>query len=230
MGADLVGKQYIPLFELPVNFGGKTGYRVVSDDYVSLEDGTGVVHIAPAFGEDDARVGKRWELPFLQLVNASGHMVGGTPWDGLFVKDADKPILEALKSSGKLFAALPFEHSYPFCWRCDTPLIYYARESWFIKMTAVKEKLIAFNRSVNWIPETIKEGRMGNFPKTSRLERLPRALLAHPLPVWMCECGHVHSSAPARTHEDGKNVPADLELHKPYIDEITLPCPSAERP
>ncbi|MEN6418928.1 MAG: isoleucine--tRNA ligase [Clostridiaceae bacterium] len=231
-GKELVGMEYEPLFVLPVNLNGKKGYRVVADDYVSLEEGTGIVHIAPAFGEDDSRVGKKWELPFVQLVNASGHMTGGTPWDGLFVKEADKPILTALKESGKLFAALPFEHSYPFFWRCDTPLIYYARESWFIKMTAVKEKLIAFNRSVNWIPETIKDGRMGNFLENVIDWSVSRERYwGTPLPVWMCECGHVHVvGSRAELLELGKDVPADIELHKPYIDEITFPCPKCGKP
>ncbi|MDD3400892.1 MAG: isoleucine--tRNA ligase [Eubacteriales bacterium] len=231
-GETLVGTEYEPLFELPVKFGTKKGYRVVADDYVTLSDGTGVVHIAPAFGEDDNRVGKVWELPFLQFVNASGHISGGTPWDGAFVKDADKLILDDLRSSGKLFSAPKFTHNYPFCWRCDTPLIYYARESWFIKMTAVKDKLMAFNRSVNWVPETIKEGRMGNFIDNVIDWGISRERYwGTPLPVWTCECGHVHvigSKAELRQMSD--NCPDDIELHKPYIDRVNVICPVCGKP
>ncbi len=226
-GAALVGKHYKPLFELPVNFNGKDGYRIVSDPYVTLTEGTGVVHQAPAFGEDDARVSRAYDLPFLQFVDATGHMCGGTPWDGLFVKDADKAILEDLKKAGLLLAAPPFTHSYPFCWRCDTPLIYYARESWFIKMTAVRDRLIEYNRRINWIPDSIKEGRMGNFVENVIDWGISRERYwGTPLPVWTCGCGHVHVvGSKKELMELGKNVPADLELHKPYIDAVELFCP-----
>ncbi|MDO4543657.1 MAG: isoleucine--tRNA ligase [Clostridia bacterium] len=226
-GDALIGVEYEPLFELPTNFGKKKGYRVVADDYVTLTDGTGIVHIAPAFGEDDNRVGKDWELPILQFVNASGHMCGGTPWDDVFVKDADKLILEDLKTSGKLLSAPTFTHSYPFCWRCDTPLIYYARESWFVKITEVKDKLMAFNRSVNWAPETIKEGRMGNFLENVIDWALSRERFwGTPLPLWVCECGHVHAiGSKEELKRMSHNCPEDIELHKPFIDNVEVICP-----
>ncbi|MBQ2661844.1 MAG: isoleucine--tRNA ligase [Clostridia bacterium] len=227
-GSELVGRRYIPLFECTKTAcGKKDGHRIVADDYVSTSDGTGIVHIAPAFGEDDARVGRNFDLPFVQLVDAAGNLCGGTPWDGMFVKDADKPILKELEETGKLFAALPFEHNYPFCWRCDTPLIYYARESWFIKMTAVREKLMEYNRRVNWIPESIKEGRMGNFLDNVIDWGLSRERYwGTPLPIWVCaDCGEIHVVG---SREElctlAPDTPKDIELHKPFLDPITFKC------
>ena len=226
-GEALVGRAYLPLFDLPVNFATGEGYRVVADDYVTLDDGTGVVHIAPAFGEDDARVSRREQLPFVQFVADNGLMCGGTPWDGLFIKDADKAIIADLEAGGRLFRALPFEHSYPFCWRCDTPLMYYARESWFIRMTKMRDQLIANNRRVNWLPDSIKEGRMGNFVENVIDWSVSRERYwGTPLPVWQCRCGHTEVvGSRAELMEKGLNVPEDLDLHRPYVDAVEIPCP-----
>lgn len=226
-GSELVGLCYKPLFDFPVNHKGKKAWRIVSDDYVTLTDGAGIVHLAPAFGEDDARVGRKWELPFVQLVDARGKMAGGTPWDGVFVKEADKPIIADLKERGRLLKELPYEHSYPFCWRCDTPLIYYARESWFVKTTAVRDKLVENNRKINWIPESIGEGRMGNFLENVIDWGISRERYwGTPLPVWMCpDCGHYHvMGSREELRRFAPEVPDNIELHKPMLDPITFKC------
>ena len=226
-GSELIGIHYKPLFDFTVNHKGKDAWRIVADDYVTLTDGAGIVHLAPAFGEDDARVGRKWELPFVQLVSPKGELTGGTPWDGIFVKKADKPIIEDLRSRGRLLKELPYEHSYPFCWRCDTPLIYYARESWFVKTTAVRERMVENNKKINWIPESIGEGRMGNFLENVIDWGISRERYwGTPLPVWLCpDCGHYHvmgSRAELRSY--APEVPEDIELHKPMLDPITFRC------
>ncbi|SFA85496.1 isoleucine--tRNA ligase [Selenomonas ruminantium] len=226
-GKDLEYREYEPLYDYAVGKLKKKAFYVVCDDYVTTSDGTGIVHIAPAFGEDDNRVCRKYDMPFVQFVNNKGEMTEETDWAGVFVKDADPLIIDDLKKSGKLFKAPKFEHSYPHCWRCDTPLIYYARETWFIKMTDVKDKLIANNNKVNWIPKSIGEGRFGDWLEHVQDWGLSRnRYWGTPLPVWECECGHQHTiGSIAELKEMSDNCPDDIELHRPYIDAVTIKCP-----
>ena len=231
-GTDLEYKEYEPLFACAGESAAKQhkkGHYVTCDNYVTMTDGTGIVHIAPAFGEDDAQVGRKYDLPFVQFVNGKGEMTEETAYAGKFVKDADKDILVDLDKEGKLFDAPKFEHDYPFCWRCDTPLIYYARESWFIKMTAVRDDLVANNKTVNWIPESIGEGRFGNWLENIQDWGISRnRYWGTPLNIWECEdCGHQEAIGSRAQLEELSGNPAakTVELHRPYIDEITCNCP-----
>ena len=225
VGTDLEYKEYEPLYNF-VQPKEKCWY-VTCDDYVTLSDGTGVVHIAPAFGEDDANVGRKYNLPLVQLVDGKGEMTAETDWPGVFCKDADEKILLDLRERGLLFAAPKFEHSYPHCWRCDTPLIYYARETWFIKMTAVKENLIRNNNTINWIPQSIGKGRFGDWLENVQDWGISRnRYWGTPLNIWECECGHKHAiGSKAELHEMSPNCPENIELHRPFIDEVTITCP-----
>ena len=224
-GKDFEYREYEPLWNF-VSPKKKCWYCVCAD-YVTTEDGTGVVHIAPAFGEDDANVGRRYDLPLIQLVDDKGNMTAETKWAGMFVKKADPEILKDLKESGALFAAPKFEHSYPHCWRCDTPLIYYARESWFIKMTAVRDDLVRNNKTINWIPETIGTGRFGSWIENVQDWGISRnRYWGTPLNIWECECGEQHSiGSIAELKAMSPNCPNDIELHRPYIDNVTITCP-----
>ena len=229
-GKELEYKEYEPLFECAAKVSAKQNKKaffVMCDNYVTMTDGTGIVHCAPAFGEDDARVGRRYDLPFVQLVDGKGDMTDDTPYAGKFVKEADPLILADLDKSGNLFSAPKFEHDYPFCWRCDTPLIYYARESWFIKMTAVKDDLIRNNNTVNWIPESIGKGRFGDWLENVQDWGISRnRYWGTPLNIWQCECGCLHSiGSIEELKEMSDNCPDDIELHRPYIDAVTIKCP-----
>ena len=234
-GTDLEYKEYEPLFPCTGEAAAKQkkkGHYVTCDTYVTMTDGTGIVHIAPAFGEDDAQVGRRYDLPFVQFVDGKGDMTEETPYAGMFVKKADPEILKDLDKEGKLFSAPKFEHDYPFCWRCDTPLIYYARESWFIKMTAVKEDLIRNNNTINWIPESIGKGRFGDWLENIQDWGISRnRYWGTPLNVWECECGHQHAigSRQELLEMSGNERALTVELHRPYIDEITIKCPECGR-
>ncbi len=226
-GKALEYREYEPLYPYADGKIKKKAFYVMCDGYVTTSDGTGIVHTAPAFGEDDARVCRAYDMPFVQFVDAKGNMTEDTDWPGTFVKDADPLILDDLKAAGKLFKAPKFEHSYPHCWRCDTPLIYYARESWFIKMTAVKEQLIANNNTINWIPDAIGKGRFGEWLEHVQDWGISRnRYWGTPLNVWECSCGHQHSiGSIAELKSMSDNCPEDIELHRPYIDAVTIKCP-----
>ncbi len=229
-GKDLEHMEYEPLFDFAnatIAKQNKKAHFVTCDSYVTLTDGTGVVHIAPAFGEDDAQVGRKYDLPFVQLVDSKGEMTEETDWAGTFCKDADRMVLQSLEDKGLLFSAPKFEHSYPHCWRCDTPLIYYARESWFIKMTAVKEDLIRNNNTINWIPESIGKGRFGDWLENVQDWGISRnRYWGTPLNIWQCECGHMHAiGSKEELRQMSDNCPEEIELHRPYIDAVTIKCP-----
>ena len=231
VGKDLEYKEYEPLYKCAGDAAEKQkkkAHFVTCDGYVTMTDGTGIVHIAPAFGEDDSRIGRNYELPFVQFVDGKGDLTAETPYAGKFVKDADPLVLKDLDTEGKLFDAPKFEHDYPFCWRCDTPLIYYARESWFIKMTAVKDDLVRNNKTINWIPASIGEGRFGNWLENIQDWGVSRnRYWGTPLNIWECECGHQHSigSREELYKMSGNEKAKTVEFHRPYIDEITITCP-----
>ena len=232
-GSALERRPYEPLFTCTgeyVKALGKPAHFIVCDGYVTMSDGTGIVHIAPAFGEDDNRVGRTYDLPFVQFVNAKGEMTEQTPYAGVFVKDADRLVLTDLEAEGKLFSAPKFEHDYPHCWRCGTPLIYYARDSWFIRMTAVKDNLLRNNATVNWIPENIGKGRFGDWLENIQDWGLSRnRYWGTPLNIWECSCGHRHAiGSIEELRSMSNNCPADIELHRPFIDEVTITCPKCQ--
>ena len=228
-GKQLEYAEYEPLFEcagVAAKKQGKKAHFITCDNYVTMSDGTGIVHIAPAFGEDDSKVGRIYDLPFVQFVNGKGEMTADTPYAGMFVKKADPVILKDLDAEGKLFDAPKFEHDYPFCWRCDTPLIYYARESWFIKMSAVRDNLIKNNNTINWIPESIGKGRFGAWIENVQDWGISRnRYWGTPLNIWECECGHKHSIGSIEELKSmSDNCPDNVELHRPYVDAVTIKC------
>ncbi len=233
-GCDLENREYEPLFECAKAVSDKQkkkGFFITCDSYVTMSDGTGIVHIAPAFGEDDAKVGRKYDLPFVQFVDGKGNLTEETPFAGLFVKDADPKVLVDLESRGLLFDAPKFEHDYPFCWRCDTPLIYYARESWFIKMTDVRDDLIRNNNTINWIPESIGKGRFGDWLENVQDWGLSRnRYWGTPLNIWECECGCRHAiGGIAELKSMSDNCPDNIELHRPFVDEVTIKCPECSK-
>lgn len=227
-GKSLEYKEYEPLYPYALNkLNGKKAFIVTCDDYVTTTDGSGIVHMAPAFGEDDSRVCREYGIAFVQFVDAKGCMTADTDWPGVFVKKADPKILKDLEEKGLLFSAPNFEHSYPHCWRCDTPLLYYARETWFIRMTAVRDKLIANNKTINWIPESIGKGRFGDWLEHVQDWGLSRnRYWGTPLNIWECECGHQHAIGSIEELKSmSDNCPDDIELHRPFIDAVTIKCP-----